>query len=391
LFFEIQSWDRCVVAWLRCVASKAVKMSSSKTVTLFSAANPPPSPTLVARLSDLPTKNEERVNDQPLKDDVELILQVTNDRFSLFPIKHPDLYAEYKRSSACFWTVEEIDLSTDVVDFKEKLNADERFFVLHVLAFFAQADGIVIENLVTNFCTEVQLAEARQFYTFQAAIEAVHSETYSLMIDALVQNEVMKKRLFSAIDTMPAIAKKAKWAMQWIASDRPFSERLVAFAVVEGVFFSGAFCAIFYLKKRGLMPGLAFANELISRDEGLHTDFATLLYRNHVIHKLGRERILEIITEAVDIECEFVSSALPVRLIGMNAKDMQNYIRFVADRLLTDLGYEKHYNLQNPFSWMQMISMSSKANFFEKRNSDYQKAGVATSSAEAKFDLEAAF
>lgn len=380
---------------------------TSETLTIAShtqSKNPsPPSPSLVARLTEKPIHplelqplqplqpNEPKEPNEPEDAFVEPILRETNERFSLFPIKHPDLYKEYKKSAACFWTAEEIDLSTDVVDFQQRLTSDERFFVLHVLAFFAQADGIVIENLVNNFCNEVQIAEARHFYTFQAAIESVHSETYALMIDTLVKNELMKKRLFSAIDSMPAIAKKAKWALTWIDASRPFAERLVAFSIVEGVFFSGAFCSIFYLKKRGLMPGLSFANELISRDEGLHTDFATLLYRDHLEKKLGRERVIEILTEAVEIENEFVASALPVRLIGMNADDMQQYVKFVADRLLLDLGYEKHYNVTNPFCWMSLISMEGKANFFEKRNSDYQKAGVASSSEEARFDLEAAF
>ena len=323
----------------------------------------------------------------PPKED---LLKENPDRFSLFPIKNPAVYEMYKQSLACFWTADEIDMTQDLKDFRA-MSKDEQHFVKHVLAFFASADGIVIENLVTTFCTEVQMPEARQFYAFQAAMESIHAESYALMIDTLVDEDGEKQHLFSAINTMPAINKKAAWALKWISSLKPFAERLIAFAIVEGVFFSGAFCSIFWLKKRGLCPGLSFANQMISRDEGLHTDFACLLFRDHIKTKPTRKRILEILLPAVEMECEFVQSSLPVSLIGMNAESMTQYVRFVADRLLVSLGQGKHFNEANPFSWMEMISMQGKTNFFEARVAEYAKSGCMASEAEKAFDMDAEF
>ena len=268
-----------------------------------------------------------------------------------------------------------IDLSPDLIDWENKLTEDERFFIKHVLAFFAASDGIVNENLAEHFLSEVQYTEAKFFYGFQVAMENVHSETYSLLIDTYIQNTADKAHLFNAIDTLDCVNKKAEWALKWIDKGT-FAQRLVAFAAVEGIFFSGSFCAIFWLKKRGLMPGLSFSNELISRDEGLHCDFACLLYNDHLNNKLSKEEVKEIIMDAVAIEKEFVTDAIPVRLIGMNSDLMAQYIEFVADRLLVELGNEKVYNTANPFDFMDMISIQGKTNFFEKRVGEYQKAGV---------------
>lgn len=306
--------------------------------------------------------------------DVEPILQENPDRFVLYPIRFDDLWAYYKKAEGSFWTAEEIDLAADLHDWNNRLNDDERHFVKHVLAFFAASDGIVNENLAENFVREVQYSEAKFFYGFQIMMENVHSETYSLLIDTYIRDEKEKMGLFHAMDTLDCVKKKAEWALRWIESDS-FAERLIAFAAVEGIFFSGSFCSIFWLKKRGLMPGLAFSNELISRDEGLHCDFACHLYTNHIINKLPSERIRQIITEAVTIEKEFVCDALPVRLIGMNADMMSQYIEFVADRLLSELGVEKYYNASNPFDFMEYISMETKTNFFERRVAEYRKAG----------------
>lgn len=306
--------------------------------------------------------------------DVEPILQENPDRFVLYPIRFDDLWAYYKKAEGSFWTAEEIDLAADQHDWNNRLNDDERHFVKHVLAFFAASDGIVNENLAENFVREVQYSEAKFFYGFQIMMENVHSETYSLLIDTYIRDEKEKNHLFQAMDTLDCVKKKAQWALRWIESDS-FAERLIAFAAVEGIFFSGSFCSIFWLKKRGLMPGLAFSNELISRDEGLHCDFACHLYTQHIINKLPSERIRQIITEAVTIEKEFVCDALPVRLIGMNADMMSQYIEFVADRLLSELGVEKYYNATNPFDFMEYISMETKTNFFERRVAEYRKAG----------------
>ncbi len=321
----------------------------------------------------------------------EPLLMENKDRFVLFPIQHNDIWQFYKKHEASFWTAEEIDMSADLVDWNNKLNDDERFFIKHVLAFFAASDGIVNENLAENFLHEVQYTEARFFYGFQIAIENIHSETYSLLIDTYIKDTFEKDKLFRAIDTMDCVKKKAEWALSWIDKGN-FAERLVAFAAVEGIFFSGSFCSLFWLKKRGLMPGLTFSNELISRDEGLHCDFACLLYTKHLMGKLSKKTVEKIITDAVEIEKEFVTDALPVNLIGMNAKLMQQYIEFVADRLLVELGNEKVYNATNPFDFMEMISLQGKTNFFEKRVGEYQKAGVMNTNKEGnKFSLDADF
>lgn len=320
----------------------------------------------------------------------EPILKKNNERFVLFPIEHNDIWQFYKKAEASFWTAEEIDLSQDLVDWNEKLNDDEQHFIKHILAFFAASDGIVNENLAENFLSEVQYTEAKFFYGFQVAIENIHSETYSLLIDTYIKDSKEKKYLFNAIDTIPCVKKKADWALRWI-DEGNYAERLIAFAAVEGIFFSGSFCSIFWLKKRGLMPGLSFSNELISRDEGLHCDFACLLYNNHLNNKLSKETVTKIITDAVEIEKEFVTDAIPVKLIGMNAELMQQYIEFVADRLLGELGCSNVYNSTNPFDFMDMISIQGKTNFFEKRVAEYQKAGVLNSGENQSFSLDEDF
>lgn len=307
----------------------------------------------------------------------EPILKENKDRFVLFPIQHPDIWEFYKKAEASFWTAEEIDLGQDLKDW-EQLNDGERHFISHVLAFFAASDGIVNENLAENFLSEVQYTEAKFFYGFQVAIENIHSETYSLLIDTYIKDNKQKDYLFNAIENLECVKQKAEWALRWI-DNGSFVERLIAFAAVEGIFFSGSFCSIFWLKKRGLMPGLSFSNELISRDEGLHCDFACHLYTNHVVNQLPKETVLEIIKDAVEIEKVFVQDAIPVKLIGMNADLMCQYIEFVADRLLLSLGCEKIYNAENPFDFMELISLQGKTNFFEKRVSEYQKSGVMNS------------
>ena len=319
----------------------------------------------------------------------EPLLRENPNRFVLFPIQYDDIWQYYKKAEASFWTAEEIDLSNDLKDW-EKMTDEERYFISHVLAFFAASDGIVNENLAINFTNEVQIPEARCFYGFQIMIENIHSETYSLLIDTYVKDSTEKDRLFRALETVPCVKKKGEWALRWIQSES-FAERLVAFAAVEGIFFSGSFCSIFWLKKRGLMPGLSFSNELISRDEGLHCDFACLLYTKYLSSKLSKERVIEIITDAVRIEQEFVSEALPVALIGMNAKLMCQYIEFVADRLLVELGCPKVYHASNPFDFMEMISLQGKTNFFEKRVAEYQKAGVMSNKEENRFSLNEDF
>ncbi len=323
---------------------------------------------------------------QPLRE--EPILKENKDRFVLFPIVHHDVWKFYKQAEASFWTAEEIDLSHDLRDWAN-LNDGERYFITHVLAFFAASDGIVNENLAEHFVGEVQYTEAKFFYGFQIAIENIHSETYSLLIDTLVKDPREKDKLFHAIDTMDCVKKKADWALRWIEQGS-FQERLVAFAAVEGIFFSGSFCSIFWLKKRGLLPGLSFSNELISRDEGMHCDFACLLY-SMLHHKLDPKTVEAIITEAVLFEKEFITDALPVSLIGMNADMMGQYIEFVADRLLMSLGNPKVYGTANPFPWMDMISIQGKTNFFEKRVGDYQKAGVMAKREDQVFSTDAEF
>ena len=324
----------------------------------------------------------------------EPLLTENPNRFVMFPLSDKSIWDMYKKQMDCFWRAEEIDLSQDLSDWK-KLNDDERHFVKMVLAFFAASDGIVLENLGMRFLSEVQLPEARAAYGFQLAMENIHSETYSLLIDTYIKDEAEKTKLFKAIDNFPCVKKKADWALKWINDKRSnFATRLLGFACVEGIFFSGSFCAIYWLKKRGLMPGLTFSNELISRDEGLHCDFACLLHSN-LVRGAGEMKIHQIISEAVDIEIEFVTSALPVSLIGMNADLMKQYIRFVADRLLISLGATKLYNVENPFPWMEMISMQGKTNFFEKRVGEYQKAGVMSSSTlgavQQRFSMEEDF
>lgn len=296
-------------------------------------------------------------------------------RFVLFPIKRHQVWEFYKKAEASFWTAEEIDFQQDLIDW-EKLEEGEKHFIKHVLAFFAASDGIVNENLAVNFMREVTAPEARCFYGFQIAMENIHSETYSLLIDTYIKEKEEKERLFNSLETISSVKKKGVWALKWLSKkDTNFAERLIAFAAVEGIFFSGSFCSIFWLKKRGLMPGLSFSNELISRDEGLHCDFACLLH-SMLRNPISKERIVQIITEAVDIEREFITEALPVNLIGMNNELMSQYIEFVADRLLTSLGCQKIYGTKNPFPWMELISLEGKTNFFEKRVSEYQKAGV---------------
>lgn len=321
----------------------------------------------------------------------EPLLQDNKDRFVIFPIQHNDIWQFYKNAEASFWTAEEVDLSPDLHDWQNKLNDNERFFISRVLAFFAASDGIVNENLAINFLQEVQYPEARCFYGFQIILENIHSEMYSLLIDTYVKDPAEKDYLLRAIETIPCVTKKAKWALRWITKGS-FAERLIAFAAVEGIFFSGSFCSIFWLKKRGLMPGLTFSNELISRDEGLHCDFACLLYVNHLQNKLSEETIREIIVDAVVIEKEFVTDALPVKLIGMNAELMCQYIEFVADRLLVALGCNKVWNATNPFDFMELISLQGKTNFFERRVGEYQKTGVAqTNSEQNTFSLDEDF
>jgi ribonucleoside-diphosphate reductase subunit M2 len=318
-------------------------------------------------ISDMKITERETIYDDLEKFDPQLepLLKEDPHRFVIFPINYPDIWRFYKKAVASFWTTEEVDLGRDMDDWV-KLKDDEQYFVKHVLAFFAASDGIVNENLVERFMAEVQASEARSFYGFQIMIENIHSEMYAKLIENLVHDTKEKHSLFNAIETMPAIAKKAEWALKWIGSDAPYSVRVVAFAAVEGIFFSGSFAAIFWLKKRGLMPGLTFSNELISRDEGLHCDFACLMYK-YLVQKPSQERVISIIKDAVKIEQEFLTDALPVRLIGMNCELMCQYIEFVADRLLVELGCPKQWQVENPFDFMEMISLEGKTNFFEKR------------------------
>ncbi|KAM4549995.1 ribonucleoside-diphosphate reductase subunit M2 B [Fundulus diaphanus] len=320
----------------------------------------------------------------------EPLLRENPRRFVLFPIQHPDIWKMYKQAQASFWTVEEVDLSKDLVHW-DCLKPDEKHFISHVLAFFAASDGIVNENLVQRFSQEVQLPEARSFYSFQILIETVHSEMYGMLINTYIRDLKERDHLFNAIQTMPCVQKKAEWALQWINDNKStFGERLVAFAAVEGIFFSGSFAAIYWLKKRGLMPGLTYSNELISRDEGLHCNFACLLY-SYLLQKPSEERVKDIISKAVSIEQEFLTEALPVNLIGMNCCLMKQYIEFVADRLLVDLGLAKVYNVENPFDFMESISLEGKTNFFEKRVGEYQRFGVMSNTMDCKFTLDADF
>ncbi|XP_063780288.1 ribonucleoside-diphosphate reductase subunit M2 B [Pseudophryne corroboree] len=323
-------------------------------------------------------------------DEDEPLLRKNPHRFVIFPIQYPDIWKMYKKAQASFWTAEEVDLAKDLPHW-EKLKADEKHFISHILAFFAASDGIVNENLVERFSQEVQIPEARCFYGFQIVIENIHSEMYSLLIETYIKDTQRRNFLFNAIETMPCVRKKADWALRWI-SDRTasFGERVVAFAAVEGIFFSGSFAAIFWLKKRGLMPGLTFSNELISRDEGLHCDFACLMF-HYLVNKPTQQRVTEIIVSAVRIEQEFLTEALPVNLIGMNCRLMNTYIEFVADRLLAELGFPKVFQARNPFDFMENISLEGKTNFFEKRVSEYQHFAVMAQSADNVFTLDADF
>jgi ribonucleoside-diphosphate reductase beta chain len=320
---------------------------------------------------------------------MEKLLEENPNRFVLFPIQHPDIWEFYKKAEASFWTAEEIDLSDDLDDYN-RLTDGEKHFVNNVLAFFAASDGIVNENLCENFVSEVQYTEAKFFYSFQMMMENIHSETYSLLIDTYVKDTQEQMKYLTAIETIPAVRKKAEWALNWIGSES-FAERLIAFAAVEGIFFSGSFCSIFWLKKRGLMPGLSFSNELISRDEGLHCDFACHLHEHHLSNKVPKNKIKEIILSALDIEKEFITESLPVDLIGMNSALMKQYLEFVSDRLLLDLGCEKVYNTNNPFDFMQNIALQNKTNFFEKRVAEYAKSNVGQPSPNLELDFNSEF
>jgi ribonucleotide reductase beta subunit family protein with ferritin-like domain len=313
------------------------------------------------------------------KTTTEPLLAADDNRFVMFPIKYDDIWQMYKKQVDCFWRAEEIDLSKDMNDWNS-LNADEQMFLSMILAFFAASDGIVLENLAERFMSEVQVSEARAFYGFQIAMENIHSETYSLLIETYIKNPEEKSRLFNAINVFPCIKRKSDWAQKWIHDNRSsFATRLVAFACVEGIFFSGAFCSIYWMKKRGLMPGLTFSNELISRDEALHCEFAILLY-SKLVKKMSKAKFYELVKEAVEIETEFICDALPCRLIGMNAQLMTEYIQFVADRLCLQMGYEKIYNAKNPFDFMELISLEGKTNFFERSVGDYALANKTMSS-----------
>jgi ribonucleotide reductase beta subunit family protein with ferritin-like domain len=321
----------------------------------------------------------------------EILLRENPNRFVLFPIKYDKIWEMYKKQQKSYWQAEELKLTEDMNDWDLKLNENERYFIKNVLAFFAGSDGIVLENLGTRFLNEVQIPEARCFYGFQLMMENIHSETYSLLIDTYIQDSTEKNRLLNAIEEIECVKTKANWALKWINDDNSsFAIRLIAFAVVEGIFFSGSFCSIFWLKERGLMPGLTFSNELIARDEGMHTDFACLLY-SMITNKVDRTLVYQIIDEAVKIEDEFITKSLPCKLIGMNAELMREYIEFVADRLLQQLGYAKIYGTKNPFPFMEMISIDGKVNFFEKRNEAYRKAEIGQSTEDMEFGLDEDF
>ncbi|XP_072045435.1 ribonucleoside-diphosphate reductase subunit M2 B-like [Amphiura filiformis] len=366
-------------------SSKGVKiLGNSNKQNVVKENQGPIKPFSETKLTMKPKKKvTENLEDEPL-------LRENPRRFVVFPIQFQDIWMMYKKAEASFWTVEEVDLSKDMSHW-EKLSDNERHFISHVLAFFAASDGIVNENLVERFSQEVQSTEARCFYGFQIAMENIHSEMYSLLIDTYIKDPAERDYLFNAIETMPPVKEKADWALNWINADSAtYGERVVAFAAVEGIFFSGSFAAVFWLKKRGLMPGLTFSNELISRDEGLHCDFACLMF-SHLVHKPSVERIVEIISDAVSIEQRFLTEALPCSLIGMNATLMKRYIEFVADRLLLELGCDRIYNVENPFDFMENISLEGKTNFFEKRVGEYQKSGVMAKKEEQTFTLEADF
>jgi len=320
----------------------------------------------------------------------EILLSDEEKRYVIFPIRHDKYWEMYKQAEANFWTTEELDLSKDMNDYN-KLSSDEQYFINNILAFFAASDGIVNENLVERFCNEVKILEAKFFYGFQIAMENIHSETYSLLIDTYIKDLPLKNKLFNAIDTIPSVKKKAEWTLNWIGDKSDFGKRVIAFACVEGIFFSGAFCSIFWLKKRGLMPGLCHSNELISRDEGLHTEFAVLIHHT-LQNKCPDKEIYEIVKEAVSIEKEFITESLPCKLIGMNNDLMKQYIEHIADRLLLMFGLEKVYNSNNPFDWMEMISIQGKTNFFEKRVGEYSNNANPNSNSEDNiFELDGDF
>ncbi|XP_063307263.1 ribonucleoside-diphosphate reductase subunit M2 B [Pelobates fuscus] len=345
-------------------------------------------PTLPQFKAHRPTEDKNVANG--CSDEDEPFLKKNPRRFVIFPIQYPDIWRMYKQAQASFWTTEEVDLSKDLAHW-DQLKSEERDFISYILAFFAASDGIVNENLVERFCQEVQVPEARCFYSFQNLIENIHSEMYSLLLETYIKDPQKRDFFFNAIETLPCVRKKAEWAIRWISDRRAtFGERVVAFAAVEGIFFSGSFAAIFWLKKRGLMPGLTFSNELISRDEGLHCDFACLMY-HYLVNKPTEERVREIITDAVRIEQEFLTDALQVDLIGINCTLMKTYIEFVADRLLAELGYSKVFQAENPFDFMENISLEGKTNFFEKRVSEYQRFGVMTRTMDNVFTLDADF
>lgn len=327
-----------------------------------------------------------------MNENEELLVERKN-RYVVYPIEYDDIWKMYKMAMASFWTVEEVDLGKDMDDWN-KLSENERFFVKNILAFFAGSDGIVNENLSSRFMNEVVIPEAKCFYGFQIAIENIHSEMYSLLIDTYIKDKQEKTMLLNAIYTIPCIKKKADWAFKWIESKTAsFAHRLVAFAAVEGIFFSGAFCAIFWLKERGVMPGLTFSNELISRDEGLHTEFAVLLYTTLIQQKLTQKEVFDLITEAVDIEIEFITESIPCQMLGMNATLMTQYIKYVADRLIVQLGYDKIFSVQNPFDFMDRIGLNQKSNFFESRVGEYSRANVGGESNKEvfKFTLDEEF
>ncbi|NXK23583.1 RIR2 reductase, partial [Arenaria interpres] len=366
-------------------------LSPMKNLALSDKENTPPSAGPASLASPAPAalpppqgpRGAEQEEEEPL-------LRENPRRFVIFPIQYHDIWQMYKKAEASFWTAEEVDLSKDLQHW-ESLKPEEKYFISHVLAFFAASDGIVNENLVERFSQEVQITEARCFYGFQIAMENIHSEMYSLLIDTYIKDSKEREFLFNAIETLPCVKKKADWAMCWIGDKKAtYGERVVAFAAVEGIFFSGSFASIFWLKKRGLMPGLTFSNELISRDEGLHCDFACLMFK-HLIRKPSEERVKEIIMNAVLIEQEFLTEALPVNLIGMNCTLMKQYIEFVADRLMLELGFKKIYRVENPFDFMENISLEGKTNFFEKRVGEYQRMGVMSKPADNSFTLDAEF
>ncbi|NXY72837.1 RIR2 reductase, partial [Glareola pratincola] len=370
-------------------------LSPMKTLALSDKENTPPALTSARVLASKAARKIFQEGDgKPVprgaEQEEEPLLRENPRRFVIFPIQYHDIWQMYKKAEASFWTAEEVDLSKDLQHW-ESLKPEEKYFISHVLAFFAASDGIVNENLVERFSQEVQITEARCFYGFQIAMENIHSEMYSLLIDTYIKDSKEREFLFNAIETLPCVKKKADWAMCWIGDKKAtYGERVVAFAAVEGIFFSGSFASIFWLKKRGLMPGLTFSNELISRDEGLHCDFACLMFK-HLIHKPSEERVKEIIMNAVLIEQEFLTEALPVKLIGMNCTLMKQYIEFVADRLMLELGFEKIYRVENPFDFMENISLEGKTNFFEKRVGEYQRMGVMSKPTDNSFTLDAEF